>query len=131
RTKLVVCRTPGSYAARNEAVKAASGSVLAFTDADCEPAPDWISAGVAELQRLSDSSIVGGEVRFAEPAKRSGTALYQMSVGFQQEENIRDRGFSATANLFCSYATFMRIGPFNELLLSGGDREWAWRARNL
>src|SRR5690606_7948642 len=47
---------------------------------------------------------------------------------FGQESNICDRGFSATANLFCTRAQYEAVGPFEERLLSGGDREWAWRA---
>src|SRR4051812_27832091 len=33
---------PGSYAARNRGVAIARGSVIAFTDADCVPAADWV-----------------------------------------------------------------------------------------
>src|ERR1041385_8126335 len=41
----------GSYAARNSGLKVARGQVIAFTDADCLPAPDWIEKGVAHLKR--------------------------------------------------------------------------------
>src|SRR5258708_3660856 len=33
---------PGSYAARNRAIAVATGEILAFTDADCLPAQDWL-----------------------------------------------------------------------------------------
>jgi GT2 family glycosyltransferase len=55
-------------------------------------------------------------------------ALYQQTTGFGQESNVRDKGFSATANLFCTRQQFEIIGPFDTRLLSGGDREWCWRA---
>src|SRR3954447_26423119 len=46
---LVTESRPGSYAARNAGIIAAAGSVLAFTDADCTPAPTWLAAAMAAL----------------------------------------------------------------------------------
>ena len=126
--RIVVCRNPGSYAARNAGVNAATGQILAFTDADCTPAAAWIERGVAALAN-DERVIVGGNVLFDSPKVRSGTELYQYETGFQQRENIEEKQFSATANLFCTSAQFRAIGAFEEKLLSGGDREWAWRAR--
>lgn len=45
--------------ARNVAVAHSRGAVLAFTDADCLPAPGWLEAGMAALW---DHDIVGGQV---------------------------------------------------------------------
>lgn len=39
----------GSYAARNAGWRAARGTIIAFTDDDCLPRPDWVSALVAAL----------------------------------------------------------------------------------
>jgi glycosyltransferase involved in cell wall biosynthesis len=47
-----------SYAARNRAARA---EVLAFTDADCVPEPDWLEAGLAALEQ---ADVVAGAVRF-------------------------------------------------------------------
>lgn len=126
--RVEVCEKPGSYAARNKGAEVARSDVLAFTDADCVPNSEWIEQGVAALLKGEERHIVGGEVEIAEPAKRSGTALYQHETGFYQRENIWQKGFSATANLFCTREQFRHIGSFDERLLSGGDREWAWRA---
>jgi glycosyltransferase involved in cell wall biosynthesis len=128
---IVRCDTPGSYAARNEAVLAAGGKILAFTDADCVPDTDWLEQGVMALQADGASHVVGGEVLFRETNSRSGTALYQLRAGFGQEANVRDRGFTVTANLFCTIEQFRSVGPFDESLYSGGDREWCWRARRV
>lgn len=126
--RIVCCEKPGSYSARNAGARVASGDILAFTDADCIPDPEWLSKGVAALLAGDGKSIIGGQVLFAQSAARSGTALYQQAIGFQQEENIQHKGFTVTANMFCTAKQFRAVGPFNERLLSGGDLEWCWRA---
>lgn len=125
---VILCKTPGSYAARNAGAAVAKGEVFAFTDADCIPCEYWLERGVAALIEGQGKCATGGEVLFTPIASPTSVALYQMVVGFGQEGNIRDKGFSATANLFCTKAQFEKVGPFDERLLSGGDREWAWRA---
>ncbi len=37
---------PGAYAARNRALQAATGEIIAFTDADCVVRPGWITAAL-------------------------------------------------------------------------------------
>jgi len=124
---LIRCNTPGSYAARNAGVAASTGRTLAFTDADCEPSPDWIENGRAALAE-APGTIVGGEVLVSHPDPRTGTGLYQHIIGFRQRENIEDRGFAVTANMFCTRQDFLTIGEFQTSLLSGGDMEWGHRA---
>lgn len=131
RVALVRHTTAGSYAARNAGVVVARGDILAFTDADCVPDEDWIATGVAALQSCDVDSVIGGEVEFIPPANRTATVCYQLAVGFQQEENIRRKGFSVTANLFCTRTVYEKIGPFDEQLLSGGDLEWGCRAKEV
>lgn len=126
--RILNCSIPGSYAARNHGARAAAGQVLAFTDADCVAAPDWLEKGLERLETERGTAMVGGDVLYDDPAPRNGVSLYQAAAGFQQRPNIERHGFSATANLFCTADQFRRIGPFDERLLSGGDREWAWRA---
>lgn len=130
RVRLVRCATPGSYAARNAGVAAASGENFAFTDADCEPSPDWIKRGAAALA-ASPRAIIGGDVSVLPPTRRTGTGLYQHIIGFRQRENIEHRGFAVTANMFCSRDDFLTIGNFDASLLSGGDMEWGLRARGV
>lgn len=125
---VIHCEERGSYAARNAGVIAASGSLLAFIDADCWPDADWLRSGIDALTAKGDSRVVGGDVRFAMPDRPSAVALYQLATGFGQEGNVRDKGFSATANLFCTRRQFDSVGMFDTRLLSGGDREWCWRA---
>lgn len=124
------CETPGSYAARNAGISVATGTTFAFTDADCIPCEHWLEQGITTLIDGKDKYAVGGDVIFTSVDSPTSVAMYQITMGFGQEDNIRDRGFSATANLFFTRAQFETVGPFDERLLSGGDREWAWRASN-
>ncbi|MBW4933808.1 glycosyltransferase family 2 protein [Marinobacter sp. F4206] len=126
--RVLTCPTPGSYAARNKGAQNARCDILAFTDADCIPAPKWLQKGARALGSDSANSLVGGEVNLLTPEPVTATARYQLLTGFQQAENILNKGFSATANLFCFRDHYSTVGPFEEKLLSGGDREWCWRA---
>jgi glycosyltransferase involved in cell wall biosynthesis len=119
---------PGSYAARNRGVTASSGEVLAFTDADCIPADDWIESGVRAIRALNGMGLVGGriEVIFQGGAPRTCAELFESVLGFEQERYI-GCGFAATANLFTTRATMRHIGPFDARLMSGGDKEWGQR----
>jgi glycosyltransferase involved in cell wall biosynthesis len=125
----VRCLTPGAYAARNAGVQVARGDILVFIDSDCLAESDWIASGVNALTANPDA-VVGGEVAMLPPEAWSAVAYYQYLVGFFQQKNIEEKGFSATANLFCRRQQFMVVGGFDESLYSGGDREWCWRARH-
>jgi glycosyltransferase involved in cell wall biosynthesis len=43
RIQLLYEPKQGAYAARNRGIRAAQGGILAFTDPDCQPHPDWLS----------------------------------------------------------------------------------------
>src|SRR5204862_8354541 len=49
----------GLSAARNAGLRAATGAVIAYTDSDCFPDPDWLTHLVYQLQR-SGAAAVGG-----------------------------------------------------------------------
>lgn len=60
--------------ARNLAIQHARGAVLAFTDADCIPAPDWVEA-VRRAHR-APAPVIGGVVANANPESVVGRAYY-------------------------------------------------------
>ncbi len=49
----------GAGPARNAGVAASRGTIIALIDSDCVPEPDWITEGVAALDRFD---FVGGRV---------------------------------------------------------------------
>lgn len=130
RLRVLICDKPGSYAARNVGATAATGDILAFTDADCMPDEMWLRCGVEKLKHGGGDHVVGGDVVISCPEDRGAVGLYQWIAGFQQQQNIERSGFCATANLFCTRAQFNVVGKFDERLLSGGDRDWSWRAQS-
>jgi glycosyltransferase involved in cell wall biosynthesis len=129
RARLCREERPGSYAARNRGLSQARGEVIAFTDADCIPAPDWIERGTARLLSSPDCGLVAGRVEvFAnDPRRATAVELYEMVTYLQQRRHVEVDRFGATANLFTRRAVFERIGTFNGEMMSGGDVEWGRR----
>jgi glycosyltransferase involved in cell wall biosynthesis len=55
--QVIICPHRGPAAARNAGVEAASGEIILFTDADCEPPPAWIERIVVPFQdRATDGA---------------------------------------------------------------------------
>lgn len=118
-----------SYAARNAGVAATRAPVVAFTDADCVPQPDWLHLA---LQRLRDPTVgvVAGAVRVQarSPARPGLVERYDARTAFPQEAFVRRWGFGVTANLVVRREVLQQVGGFEARLVSGGDAEWGQRA---
>jgi glycosyltransferase involved in cell wall biosynthesis len=130
RARLVHESSPGSYAARNAGLAQARGEVIAFTDADCLPAPDWIERGVERLKRGGGRSVVAGRVEIfpRTPPRPNAVEQYEVLFALAQREFVGRYRFGATANLFAWRDAFARVGPFLAEVKSGGDLEWGRRA---
>lgn len=125
RAKLVVVEDRGAGPARNGGVAASTGDLLAFTDSDCVPAPDWLSRGLAALAR---GDLVGGRmsVLIEEVGNPRPEEAFEQVFAFDNERYIKNLGFTVTANLFCRREVFDKIGGFRVGMSE--DLEWCQRA---
>lgn len=116
-----------SYAARNTAIRSATGEILVFTDADCRPQPDWLE----ELVKPFADPTVG--IAVGELMALPGNTLLEkyadryslMSQKFLVEHPFCPYG--QTANLAIRRSAFEKVGLFRPYLTTGGDADICWR----
>lgn len=123
--RFVIEREKGAAAARNRGVQETSAPQLMFIDADCLPAPDWVTVGRRVANR---ADLIGGRVEVFDetPPPRSGAEAFEAVFAFDFQNYIEVQGFSGTGNLITRRDVFEDVGPFR-----GGvseDRDWSFRA---
>ena len=92
----------GPAAARNAGLREATTEVIAFTDADCEVAPDWLERA---LEVLASSDAVAVEGR-TDPKGEPGTLTHQM--------RNPSGGLWMTCNMIYRRAALDDVGGFDE-----------------
>lgn len=132
QANLVEELTPGSYAARNRGIAASKGAVIAFTDADCIPAPDWLEKGVHHLIANPACGMVAGriEIFFDDHHSPTSFEIYQRVTAFPQEAHLKQFHGGATANVLTYRHVLQKVGNFDSRLKSFGDFEWGKRVFN-
>lgn len=124
---VTVLRTGGGEgpgAARNLGAATASGDVIVFVDADCEPDPDWLARLLAASR---GAELVQGAVLPPEGA-RIGPFDRFLAV-------VSEYGLYQTANLAIRRELFEQLGGFEPIVKPrrskelGEDAWLAWRAR--
>jgi GT2 family glycosyltransferase len=127
RARLIVVPEKGAGPARNGGVAASSGDVLAFTDSDCLPSPEWLAEGLAALERCD---FVGGAIRVLVQDETALTPAeaFERVFAFDNRTYVERKGFTATANLICRRDVFDAVGGFRVGVPE--DVEWCHRARD-
>jgi GT2 family glycosyltransferase len=113
----------GPAAARNAGWRAAETELIAFTDDDCVPAPDWVAALTAAA---GDGAAVQGRVEPL-PAERERLGPFARTLV------VEGAGpFFQTANMLYPRAVLERLGGFDEIFPApaGEDTDLGWRARD-
>lgn len=126
RARLTIVAEQGAGPARNGGVAASSGDILAFTDSDCLPEPQWLANALAAL---SGCDFVGGAMRVLVADEHALTAAeaFERVFAFDNRTYVLAKGFSVTANLICPRALFDDVGGFR--IGVSEDLEWCQRAR--
>lgn len=125
RAKLVSVLEKGAGPARNGAVAASRGEVLAFIDSDCVAEPQWLAEGLAGLERFD---LVGGRVRVlvGDPQHMTPAEAFERVFAFDFDSYINKKGFTGAGNMFCRREVFDRTGPFGVGMSE--DVDWSRRA---
>jgi GT2 family glycosyltransferase len=122
--RVVEAPAPASAAAkRNLAWPAARAPLVAFTDDDCRPAPEWAAALIAAAERAPGAFVQGR----TEPDPAELRQLW----GLAHTQAIqRDSPWHETCNIAYPRALLERLGGFDESYgqLGGEDTDLGWRA---
>ncbi|WP_427158031.1 glycosyltransferase [Aliinostoc sp. HNIBRCY26] len=116
-----------SYAARNQGIRAAVGEIIAFTDADCRPQPQWLLSLIKPFVN-QNVVIVAGEI-----TALPGTTLLEEHAERQatlsQKHTLAHPfcPYGQTANLAIRRSVFAQSGLFRPYLTTGGDADICWR----
>lgn len=123
--RIVVEPTRGAAAARNRGVVETAAPILAFLDADCLPAPDWLET----VRRVAAAgTVTGGRIDVFDETSgtRTGAQAFETVFAFDQRGYVERKGFSVTANLVTTREVFEATGPFVPGLSE--DLDWCRRA---
>lgn len=96
-------RGRGPAVARNAGWRAARGEVIAFTDDDTMPRPDWLARG----ERALEPELAAVRGRVTVPVSAEPTDHERMTQGLERAEFV-------TANVFVRRAALERIDGFDE-----------------
>lgn len=115
----------GAAAARNTGVRHTTAPILVFIDADCVPAPDWLTVA----RRVAPSAdLIGGRVDVFDetPPPRSGAEAFEAVFAFNFRNYIEVQGFTGAGNLVTRRDVFEKVGDFTNGVSE--DRDWSMRA---
>ncbi|CAN5897353.1 hypothetical protein BH23GEM9_BH23GEM9_31760 [soil metagenome] len=114
----------GPGAARNTGVAAATGHWLAFTDDDCQPAPDWLLALERGLRAAPDALVGGTVVNGLGGNLLSEASQCLATFVMSWFDGARHERFFTSNNIAVARTVFLDAGGFSEGFgTAGEDRE--------
>lgn len=127
RARLIRVAGVGPAGARNHGARSAAGSLIVFTDDDCEPALDWLGRLTARLRAGADAA--GG--RAVNGLPHSALAEASQTIADYVVEVSAHPGrmpFATSNNLACTAAALSAV-PFDERFRGAGGEDRDWCAR--
>ena len=116
----------GPAAARNAGISRACGDLLLFTDADCEPTPNWIEAMV---RPFADPSVMGCKGIYC--TRQRGLLPRFVQVEYEEKYRSMERvhciDFIDTYSAAYRESVFLKEGLFSEDILAAEDVEFSFR----
>ena len=103
-------RRDGPASARNRGWRKARAPIVAFTDDDCVPAPDWLEGALAAFDEGAD--VVCGRIVMPAPAR---------PTDYERDAQGLERSEFVTANCLCRRSWLERVDGFDEAF------KLAWR----
>jgi glycosyltransferase involved in cell wall biosynthesis len=120
-----VIRLDGVYisALRNRGSKEAHGSVYVFLDADCIPAPGWLSSA-ARIFQNGETGIAGAHYQIPGDATWVGRSWFED----RSSEKFGAVKYIPSGDLMMSREVFQKLGGFDETIQTNEDFELCQRA---
>ena len=114
--RLVAEPKQGAYAARNRGAAVAKGEILAFTDADCVVAADWLQQLAAAFQSQEVKLLQGRRLYAVSSPTLSMLESYDRErADLTFSGNAREIYYGYTNNMAVRRGVFERCGPFVEI----------------
>lgn len=101
----------GPAAARNRGAGAAQGDIVAFTDSDCIPEPNWIESLVAGFDE--DAVAVGGGYGIANESSLLARMIHE-EIGLRHDNYGDEVDFLGSFNVAYRRDAFEKAGGFDE-----------------
>lgn len=122
----------GLSAARNVGLQAASGSIVAYTDADCDVDPDWLTYLVATLE--SSGAVAAGGPNYPPPEDSLVPSCVAVSPGGPTHVLLDDAVAEhiAGCNMAFRADVLRNLGGFDrQFRAAGDDIDICWRLQDL
>jgi lipopolysaccharide/colanic/teichoic acid biosynthesis glycosyltransferase/glycosyltransferase involved in cell wall biosynthesis len=125
----VICQhNQGPAVARNRGVEAAQGDLILFTDADCEPAPDWIEQMTAPL---ADPDVVGAKGTYRTCQREPMARFVQIEYEDKYDRLARQSRIDFVDTYSAAYrrTVFLENGGFDPVFSTASveDQELSFR----
>ncbi len=129
--RVLRCLHRGAAAARNEGGRAARGEIVLFTDADCEPMPNWIEAMLAPFSAMEGEPVAGAKGIYRTRQRGWVARFVQLEYEEKYARLSRERAIDFVDTYSAAYPRelFLTHGGFDESFPAASveDQEFSFR----